>query len=147
MKFLSLELSGYKSWGHPGIEFKMNQPGVNQIAGRNASGKTNLIEGPFWVLTGKQIKDLKVDKVVNGRHVKKGAKGALTFEAEGHVYRVERYRKHPQHKNGLFLFKDNAPVETPDPQIEIDKIIGMTAEELLGSIFFKVIHFRHIYHA
>jgi len=144
LRFQKLEVGGYKSWGWPAITIDLNSGGVNQIAGDNASGKTNLIECFYWVLTGKQIKGLKVDKVINWRHRKKGAFGATELLSNGDHYRIERYRGHPRHQNALLLFKDGVPEAEDRPQEELDRLIGLAPDELLASIVFSAEDFKNI---
>jgi DNA repair exonuclease SbcCD ATPase subunit len=74
----------------------------------NGSGKSTVFtETVVWVLYGETIRGQKGDKVIN-RNVGKNTKVVLEIiEDNGDVYKVERYRKHKEHKNHVRLFHND----------------------------------------
>ena len=149
MEFLRLRIRGYKSYGPEWSELPLNVKGVHQISGTNGVGKTNLVEAFLWILTGKQLKaEAKVDKVVNWHLPKKeGAEGHLELIADdGHTYRIERYRRHPVFRNTIRIIRDDVPVDDPgvaaDPQREIERLVGLKFDELVGSLVYSAEDFK-----
>jgi len=149
MEFLAIKVSGFKSYGPEVVEVPLNGDGVNQIAGINGTGKTNLVDAFLWVLTGKTIKELKVDQVVNWHLPKgQGTEVSLAFRADdGHLYEARRYRRHPDYKNSLILLREGEQLEDEDtkadPQAKLQKITGLGYDELVGSLVFSAEDFKN----
>ena len=100
------------------------------FADDNGSGKSTLfVEAPYWALYGDTIKGMDADRVV-----KDGSKGGcevvMNLEAKGHKVKVERYRKHPKHKNKILLFidgEDRTLGTNKQTQELLEQIIGFDA--------------------
>ena len=58
MLIKELTLDGFRNYTHETVDF---DNGVNVICGRNAQGKTNLIEAVFYLATGRSLRPA-VDK-------------------------------------------------------------------------------------
>lgn len=100
----------------------------------NGSGKSTIIEGIYYAFTGKTLRGLTTDSVVN-RGVGKDTCVSLEFYCNGLLYKIERYRKHTQLGNDLKLYKDGEDISsrTPtDTQSIIDQLIEIPNEILSG---------------
>ena len=62
MKIKQLELFNFRNYGSVKIEFK---DGLNIIEGKNAQGKTNLIEAIYFCAVGKSFRASKEKEVIN----------------------------------------------------------------------------------
>lgn len=62
MKIKQLELWGYRNYNKTIVEF---EDGLNIIEGKNAQGKTNLIEAIFFCAVGKSFRTSKEKEVIN----------------------------------------------------------------------------------
>ncbi len=62
MKIQSIELDGFRNYGHIKTKFDDN---VNILIGKNAQGKTNLLESIFYCCIGKSFKSCKDKELVN----------------------------------------------------------------------------------
>ena len=96
-----------------GVEFDLENRGILFIKGvnkdaqeeeaSNGAGKSSIIEGIVWALTGETIRGIeRVDEVVNN---KVGADCLCSLEIVG-GYSIERYRKHSKHNNAIRFLKD-----------------------------------------
>lgn len=149
MEFLRLKGKNYKSYGPDGFELPLNELGIHQLAGTNGVGKTNLVEAFLWVLTDKQLKSgAKVGEVVNW-HAGRGqwTEVQLEFRSDdGRLYRAERYRNHPVYKHTLRLLCEGVEIDEPgvkaDPQAELQRLVGLKYDELVGSLVFSAEDFK-----
>jgi DNA repair exonuclease SbcCD ATPase subunit len=124
--------------------------GVNDAdssADSNGAGKSTLVDAICWVLFGTTARNVKGDKVVN-RTAKKNTFVKLSLIHGETVYSVERFRKHKDHKNSLYLF--TATVKDWDEtarmtnitrgteaetQKALEKILGCTLEVFMAAVY------------
>lgn len=114
MKFLGLEIQNFLSI--ESTKTHLNNRGLVLVQGNNTdsqafesngSGKSSIFsESIVWALFGETIRGYKGDDVIN-RDMKKNTFVHLSIEDDnGDIYRVERYRKHKEHKNSVRLFRN-----------------------------------------
>lgn len=104
----------------------------------NGAGKSAFMEAIVWVLTGKTIRGLKADEVIN-RRTGKDCYGILEGETGGHTWEVQRWRRHNK-TTGLSLRVDDVDL-TPagDPreaQRLIDHHVGTTFDLFVNTVVF-----------
>lgn len=69
------------------------------------SGKTTFTQLCMWALYGEITKNLNKDDVIN-KHTKLNCSVKIWFNKDNiEFYRVERYRKHSEHRHNVLLFK------------------------------------------
>lgn len=101
----------------------------------NGSGKSTIIEGIYYAFTGKTLRGLTSDAVVN-RQADKDTVVTLQFRSNHSTYIVNRYRKHSQFGNDLKLFKDGEDISrrtATETQSVLDEIIELP-NDILSSI-------------
>lgn len=101
----------------------------------NGSGKSTIIEGIYYAFTGKTLRGLTADAVVN-RNIGKNTIVTLEFRSHHSKYVVMRYRKHAEFGNDLKLFKDGEDISRRTPtetQSVLDEIIELP-NDILSSI-------------
>lgn len=130
MKFLDLEIQNFMSIEH--TKTHLNDRGLVLIQGNNTdstafgsngAGKSSIFsESIVWALFGETIRGYKGDDVIH-RDKKKDAYVHLSIlDDNGDVYRVERYRKHKEHKNSVLLMKNGENI-TGKSDTETTKMI------------------------
>jgi DNA repair exonuclease SbcCD ATPase subunit len=104
------------------------------------SGKSTLTMIPYFALYGNITKKMNKDRIINKR-VGKDLKAALNFSVNNNQYRVERYRKHKQGKNGLFLYEavggnwhDITRSDIASTQQAINEIVLINDETFLKTV-------------
>lgn len=109
----------------------------------NGAGKSSFTYGPQYAIFGKINKKIKKDNVVN-KIQEKDLEVELEFDIDNVEYRIKRYRKHSQFKNGLQLFQKNGKswkdISSSDSSItqkDIDDLIVINHETFLKSILFS----------
>lgn len=119
--------------------------GVNNdetSADSNGSGKSSLGDALHWTLWGSTARGVTGDDIVN-TIAGKGAAGRVTIDDDGEIYRVERYRKYPKHKNNLLLFKQNDQGEWDDltkgttalTQKAVERLLGCSEEVFAAAVY------------
>jgi len=154
LRFKSMEFSNFLSFeGDHSFEFA--QTGIHLVTGVNldvesdssytgrhsvGSGKSTFTVLPQFALFGDIAKNINKDQIIN-KKAKKDLKVILYFSVNDIDYRVERYRKHKQNKNGLFLFEfiggqwvDQTQSDAAATQRELDKIILINQETFLKTV-------------
>lgn len=105
----------------------------------NGAGKSTLFsEAPTWVLTGKTVRGQKDDKVVN-RSVGKNTSVSLEIIEGSDVYKIIRHRKHSEHGNHVFLYKNGNNItgkSDTDTNEMIEDLIQMDYSTFTNSIMF-----------
>jgi DNA repair exonuclease SbcCD ATPase subunit len=118
-------------------EVDFGQPGLTGIEGviswqlganSNGAGKSMLLKAVLWALWG-DCPDLSSDEVV-----RIGSSGGTDVRVEvvggPHPIAVNRFRKHPQKKNRVYLYVDGQDVTRgtdPETQLAIESVLGMNA--------------------
>ena len=151
LEFNKMEFENFQSFeGHH--EFLFAKEGMHLISGVNldlegdeefrgrhsvGSGKSSFTMVPQFALFGSIAKGTKKDSVINKR-IGKDMRVALDFSVNGDRYLIERYRKHYEFKNGLFLFElandewnDITRSDIPSTQKAIDALLPWNHETFL----------------
>lgn len=106
----------------------------------NGSGKSTMFsEAVTWCITGKTIRDMKPDKVINRTAKKNCMVKTSILDDNGDVYQVERYRKHAQHGNHVLVFRNGVNITAKsdtDTNKLIEDLIGMDYLTFTNSIMF-----------
>lgn len=131
----------YRSQAH----MKIEQGKLNVVIGRNTSdyadsngsGKTSLLKALLWGLYGRYQGMESVDSVINTKS-KKDTSVRIFFTVQGKNYIVERYRKHSEHKNNIYLWCDSQRLAEDVKQVQqhIEDLIGMTYEIFTSVLVF-----------
>lgn len=105
----------------------------------NGAGKSTIFEGLSNVLFDRTVRGLKSDEVIH-EDIGKNCSQILDLEdADGVQYRIARYRKHKEHKNNVYVFRDSVnitPKSSKDTNIFIETLIGMDYDTFINSILF-----------
>ena len=148
MKLLKVQAHNFRSYEDLELDFTSTQ-GLILVRGNlpqsdesssNGSGKSTLYNAILYAIYGKfpGSSNVSGDSVINNK-VGKGTYVTLEFKQNGHLYRVERYRKHKEYKNKVLLFEDDKDISAPSNK-EVDKriveVIGMNEDTMLNSIVF-----------
>lgn len=115
--------------------------GLSMIEGRtedghyssNGSGKSTIFEGVYYALTGKTIRGLTADAVVNSV-AKRDTVVSLKFHTNESSYEVVRTRKHSK-LPALALYRDKQDISCRTPtqtQSRIDELVGISPDILSG---------------
>ena len=117
--------------------------GVNEsgLYDSNGSGKSTVLEGIVYAVSGNTLRNVGVNDVVN-RNVGKDTCVSLEFSNEDSKYRVERYRKDKVQGNAIKLYKISGDASediskrlNEDTQEVLDNIIGIPYKVLVNTIF------------
>lgn len=117
MKISNIELINYRNYEHALINFS---DGLNIIEGKNAQGKTNLVEAVYFCAVGKSFKTSKEKDIINW--AKDLAKIKITIQKEIGQKTIE------------FIFSKNAKKTIKIDGIPIKKIGELMGE--LNAVFF-----------
>lgn len=117
--------------------------GVNKsgLYDSNGSGKSTILEGILYSLTGDTLRGLKANDVVN-RNAKKDTCTSLYFSTTEGSYKVERYRKDSLEGDNLKVWNIGGDVMgniskrlNKDTQSMLDNIIDIPYDVLVNTIF------------
>lgn len=86
MKINNLELNNFRNYNNAKVELK---DGLNFIVGKNAQGKTNLLESIYLLSVGKSPKNSKDKQIINFNQEK--AKVAVSFSTSAGNKTIEMY--------------------------------------------------------
>lgn len=137
MKPINIILKNYKTYGDYETDLDLSGEGLKLIYGKSGAGKTSFFDGMVWCLFGESL--CKVDEVIN-RKTKKNCKVEFNFLIGKDEYSVVRYRKHDDHGNKVFIFKNRkniSPLKSKECQDLIQGIIGMSHKALTSSVVFS----------
>lgn len=114
MKFLDLEIQNFLSI--ESTKTHLNDRGLilvqgdnkdSDAFGSNGAGKSSIFsESIVWALFGETIRGYKGDDVINRVKGKDAFVHLCIQDDSGDVYKIERYRKHKEHKNSVRLLKN-----------------------------------------
>lgn len=138
MHFIDLEAGNFMSIRE--VSLQLQRQGLVILTGSNlddpsaesnGSGKSALIESIYWCLYGKVLRRARyVDDVVN-RRAKRNCYVRMTVQVQEGTLKIERYRKHKEHKNNIYVHLNDQPKHATDPRVTqrvLDKLLGMDAE-------------------
>ena len=100
----------------------------------NGSGKSTILEGIYYALTGKTLRGLTADSVVN-RVVGRDTCVYLEFTLHRDHYEIYRYRKHHESQNDVKVYKNSEDISSRLPtetQRTIDSLVNLPQEILSG---------------
>lgn len=139
MKILDVEIENVLAIG--AAKVSLDTLGLAHIAGvnndetsadSNGSGKSSFPDAISWCFWGSTARGVSGDDIIN-TPAGKGAAVRITVDDDGDHWRVERYRKYPKHKNGLFLFQlDQLTGEWLDRTKGTSALTQKAIERLLG---------------
>ena len=115
--------------------------GVNlddKSSNSNMAGKSSIIEALVWCLFGQTIRGLKHDKVVN-RFLKKNCYVETHFRVHSISYKIIRFRKHKDFKNGLQLWRKHKLLSyrhETETQKRIEAVLGCDFKAFVNSVVF-----------
>ena len=147
MKILSLKATDTYSFNtldfdfQPGLHIVLGENRDSPTADSNQSGKSNIFESLCWVLYGGGTKEVRPDgagtypgftkeSVIHfGR---KSCSGVVILEDDGETFTIERTRK----KSGPVVTVKLDDKIVGDSQEDVDRLLGMTYETFIQSVFF-----------
>ena len=120
------------------VKLSLDEAGLFLIEGENGVGKSTIFEAIVWCLWGKTVRGYTGDQIVN-RTVGKNCYTKLCISDKATTYEVTRYRKHKEHKNGLFFHrveKDGTLVDLTqksiaDTESKIETLLGIDYETFI----------------
>lgn len=113
------------------IQLKLNDRGLVLIQGENldnenfdnnGSGKSSITEALVYVLYGRTIRGLKGDDVVHNVPNRNCKVWLDIIDDDESRYRIIRYRKHREHKNSSYIYKNGKNI-TPRSEKEVNEFI------------------------
>ena len=137
-------------------DINLNSRGLCRIAGENSddttsssngAGKSSIFEAIYWCLFGETLRNIKSSDGIVNQKVKKDCSVTLELQEGDVLYRVERYRKHTQHKNNLYLYindVDSRGKDNRETQKHIESIIGMDKLAFANSVVFGQGHSKNL---
>jgi len=147
MKFGNLIIQNFMSVKNTSVN--LSDQGLTLIQGRNydsqafdsnGSGKSTVFcNAVSWVLFGETLNNLKADDIVNRISNKNTYVSLNIVDDQSNQYRIERYRKHKEHKNHVFVFFNNKDISAKsdtDTNALIQDIIQMDFMSFTNSIIF-----------
>lgn len=149
MKFTDLIIRNFLSIGEArlsladiGLVLVMGENADQSSADSNGSGKSSIADAVSWCLWGTTARGETGDNVVNTRAAK-DCMVSLTVVDAGETYRVDRYRKAPKFKNGLFLYKLNDQGDWDDltkgtnvlTQKQVERLLGCSEEVFNAAVY------------
>lgn len=109
MKFVKLYVSNFLTIGEAklniadqGLVLLQGQNRDDESASSNGAGKSSVPDALCWALYGTTARGESGDAVINAI-AKKGCSVVVTIKDGDRIYRVARYRKHKDYKNGTHV--------------------------------------------
>jgi len=102
----------------------------------NGAGKSSILEGIVYALTGDTLRGVSVNDVVN-RNYKKNTKVSLSFDSSSSDYIVGRYRKDDKFGDSIVLFKDGEDISkrvNKETQKSLEDILGISYKVLVSTM-------------
>lgn len=139
IKLKELELNNFLSHVSTSLDLSSHE-GLVLIEGKtadghyssNGAGKSSILEGIVYALTGDTLRGVSVNDVVN-RNFKKNTRVSLSFDKGESDYIVGRYRKDDKFGDSIVLFEDGKDISK-----RVNKETQKTLEDILG-ISYKVL--------
>ena len=156
LKFLTLTLRNFMSFGNNVTVFPLERPGTTFVVGEdldntangpggNGVGKTTLINALTYAVYDKPVSSISKDNLVNNTN-KKHMEVAVVFVAsDGHTYTIKRNRKMKAGAAGntVFLYRDGEDItlsSVANTNAEIERIVGIPYELFVRIIVFSASH-------
>lgn len=144
IELLSIKLENFLSHKDTEIKFTSNKDLV-LIEGKNSdgrydsngSGKSSILEGLVYVLSGNTLRGVGVADVVN-RQAGKDTRVTLNLKVEGTSYTVTRHRAHTTAGDSLVLTREGEDISkrlNKDTQSDLDSILGVSYKVLTSVLF------------
>jgi len=102
----------------------------------NGSGKSTILEGVVYALSGNTLRNVGVDDIIN-RTAKKNTEVTLNLDINNKSYEVSRYRKHDKNANQLLVVEDGSDISkrlNKDTQALLDNIVDVPYRVLTSTI-------------
>lgn len=134
IKFKELELLNFRSFKDR-HNFSFSDKGITIINGNNGSGKSSLIEAMYWTLTGKLVKQGKIDSAIS-EGCKNMATSLLISKGEEQVRIVRSYGS----KKSLQLYINDVAsthLHKKDIQESIYSLLNITENSISNTLFFN----------
>lgn len=143
IKLKQLELNNFLSHVSTSIDLS-DHKGLVLIEGKtadghynsNGAGKSSILEGIVYALTGDTLRGVSVNDVVN-RNYKKNTKVSLTFDTESSEYTVSRYRKDDKFGDSIVLTKGEEDISkrvNKETQKSLDDILSISYKVLVSTM-------------
>lgn len=143
IKLTKLELKNFLSHVDTLLDLR-SQNGLVLIEGKssdghyssNGSGKSTILEGIVYALTGDTLRGVGVNDVIN-RNNKKNTRVSLSFSKGDSNFEVSRYRKDDVYKDSIVLMKDGENISkrvNKDTQSTLDDILGISYKILVSTM-------------
>lgn len=143
IKLLELTLINFLSHKNSSLNLT-DYTGLVLIEGRtcdghyssNGAGKSTILEGIIYALTGDTLRGISVNDVVN-RNAKKDTEVTLKFMKSDIIYTVSRYRKHHTHGDSLVLYKEGENISkrvNKETQKLLEDILGISYKVLISTM-------------
>lgn len=139
----SLHLINFLSHVDTMIDFSENTgltliEGVNSLGqySSNGAGKSTILEGIIYALTGDTLRGVSVNDVIN-RNYKKNTRVTLIFSQDNDIYEVTRYRKDEVYGDSLKIIKNDKDISkrvTKETQKSLDDILGISYKILVSTM-------------
>jgi len=148
MKFSTLKMVGFQSQAEYKV-FKLDQPGLNVITGRNGVGKSTIFNALAWCLYGKTLKERAT--VETWEHLRppgySGTMVTVSLIKGGHKYRVTRCKGYKETIRGAagrdrLIFEKDSEIfpknikDKRDIQTAITEVLGMSFALFTNTIIF-----------
>ncbi len=134
---LYISLKNYKRYGDKETTLDLSENGVKLITGKIGTGKTSFVDGLIWCLYGKSMSS--VDDVVNRKNGK-NCKVEFCFYRNNDKITVSRYRKDQEHKNNVYLYKNDKNISGADnkkTQDLINEILDISHKAMVSAVAFS----------
>ncbi len=140
MKILRLEVQGFRSFTSPQtLDLTKLTPGLYHVSGKNlvepeleanGAGKSSLFESIYWTLYGKTSRNLKAKSVKNWNSDERCGAVLDLQTTSGPVSLLRTWGPNALEVSGKSVG------DRPIDQIELEKLIGLSPEAFLFSIYF-----------
>lgn len=155
LRFISLSLRNFLSYGNNTTVIQLNRPGTTLILGEdldnttsgvgaNGVGKSTMINALAYAVYDTPVSNISKDNLINNIN-KKNMEVTVDFEIKGNRYRVHRVRKGGSNgrENYVHVYendKDITPDSISNANALIEKIVGVKYELFVRIVVFSATH-------